>query len=106
MTLLISVFAAVVSTLVWYSSSRARELKCGMLCSMFWGASLMWLVDAVAEYLEAGAEEYFNPAASDMINDAFLGMCVVALAMVIWIAALLIRDPEKVVVNILKKKSR
>lgn len=105
MTLLISVLAAAVSTLVWYSSSRARELKCGILCSMFWGASLMWLVDAVAEYMEAGAESYFHPAAADMLNDAFLGMCVVALALVIWTVSLLVRDPKKVVVNILKKKN-
>lgn len=84
---------------------RKNEIKSGILCSMFWGASLMWLVDAVAEYMEAGAEEYFNPAAADMINDAFLGMCVVALAMVIWTVSLLVRDPKKVVVNILKKKN-
>ena len=41
MTLLITVIAAVVSTVVWYSSEKARELKIGVLLYMFWGASLM-----------------------------------------------------------------
>lgn len=48
----------------------------------------MWLVDAIAEYAELGAE-YFTPAAADMLNDAFLGVSVVALALVIWLARLL-----------------
>lgn len=95
MTLLITLAAAVVATLVWYTNSRARELKCGVLCYMFWGASLMWMVDAVVEYLEAGAE-YFQPSAADMINDAFLGFSVTVFALVIWVVYLLISDPGKV----------
>ena len=38
MTLLCAVFAAVVSTAVWYTSPSARELGVGLLCWMFWGA--------------------------------------------------------------------
>ncbi|MBQ4208642.1 MAG: hypothetical protein II621_10095, partial [Clostridia bacterium] len=67
MTLLITVFAAVIATAVWYTHARSSELKVGMLCWMFWGASLMWLVDAVAEYLELRAE-FFTPTAADMLN--------------------------------------
>ena len=52
MTLLITIFAAVIATLIWYSSEKARKLRVGMLVSMFWGASLMWLVDAVVEFAE------------------------------------------------------
>ena len=96
MTLLISVFAAVISTIVWYLCPRRKELKLGILCSMFWGASIMWLVDAITEYIELGAE-YFTPEAADMLNDAFLGLSVIALAMVIWIVVLLIKDPEGIV---------
>ena len=55
MTLLIAVFAALISTIVWYTSSEARLLKTGILCYIFWGASLMWLVDAFYEYAEFGA---------------------------------------------------
>ena len=68
MTLLISVFAAVIVTILWYTNQNARELKVGLLCYMFWGASLMWMVDAIAEYVELKAA-YFTPALEDMIND-------------------------------------
>jgi len=106
MTLLITVIAAVISTVVWYSSEKARKLKTGVLLYMFWGASLMWLVDAVVEYLESGAE-YFQPACADMLNDAFLGLSVIALALVIWVIVLLVKDPTGALKSaILSKKSR
>ena len=91
MTLLITFFAAIISTIVWYNSKVDRKL--GSLVLMYWGASLMWLVDAVVEYIEVGAE-FFTPAAEDMINDAFLGVSVVALGMFIWLVILLIKDPS------------
>ena len=96
MTLLISVFAAVIVTILWYTNQNARELKVGLLCYMFWGASLMWMVDAIAEYVELKAA-YFTPALEDMINDTFLGFSVVAFALVIWVAYVLIKDPMNVV---------
>ncbi len=102
MTLLITVFAAVVSTVVWYSNERARRLRVSTLVFMFWGASLMWMVDAVAGYLEEGAD-YFVPAAADMLNDAFLGVSVIALALVIWMVSLLIKDPEGTLLASLRK---
>ena len=92
MTLLITVFAAVISTLVWYVSEKARNMKISLLMYMFWGASLMWLVDAVVEYLEAGVE-FFVPSAQDMLNDGFLGLSVTALALTVWVIYLLIKDP-------------
>ena len=95
MTLLISVFAAVISTVIWYRR-KDDSMKLGILLFMFWGASLMWLVDAVFEYAELGAE-YFTPSAQDMLNDTFLGLSVVALGLVIWVVRLLILDPKHVV---------
>lgn len=103
MTLLIAIFAAVISTVIWYCSKTARELKVGVLCWMFWGASAMWLVDAIFEYAELGAD-YFTPAPEDMLNDTFLGLSVVALALIIWVVILLIKDPKGVVKAGLKKK--
>ena len=102
MTLLITVFAAVISTYKWYTR-KDDHLNIPILCFMFWGASLMWLVDAIFEYAELGAE-YFTPAPADMLNDAFLGLSVVALALVIWIVSLLIRDPRGVMTAALKKQ--
>ena len=96
MTLLIAVFAAVISTAVWYRSETARQLKAGVLCWMFWGASLMWLGDAIFEYLELGAE-YFTPAPVEMLNDTFLGLSVVAFALIIWVVILLVRDPKGII---------
>ena len=104
MTLLITVIAAVISTVIWYTNSKARIMKIGTLLYMFWGASLMWLVDAVVEYLEVGAE-YFEPAPKDMLNDAFLGLSVVVLALVVWVVYLLIKDPSGLLKNTLSNRN-
>lgn len=92
MTLLLTVFAAIVTTIVWYNRKN-DEMKLGVLMFMFWGASLMWLVDAIFEYAEQKAA-YFTPSLEDMINDSFLGLSVIAFAMVIWIVYLLVKDPK------------
>ena len=103
MTLLISVFAAVICTVIWYKNAPKNEMMVGVLCWLYWGSSIMWFVDAVFEYAELGAE-YFTPEAADMLNDTFLGLSVVALGMVIWVVALLIKDPKGVVKKALFKK--
>lgn len=92
MTLLITVFAAVFATLKWYSD-KDNELRLAPLLMMYWGASLMWLVDAVFEFVEL-KDEFFAPAVADMINDAFLGFAAVALGLVIWLVILLVKDPS------------
>ena len=96
MTLLITIFAAVICTVIWYKNAPKNEMRVGVLCWMYWGASLMWLVDAVFAYAEQGAE-YFTPAAEEMLNDAFLGFSVVALGLVAWLVILLVRDPKGVI---------
>lgn len=102
MTLLITVFAAVIVTVLWYSRKN-DNMKLEPLMFMFWGASIMWLVDAVVEYIEI-RDEYFRPELADMINDSFLGLSVVALALIIWIAILLIKDPKGTVRAALRRK--
>ena len=103
MTLLVTVFAAIVATIVWYKNSPKDDMKVGTLSLIYWGASLMWMVDAIFEYAEL-KEEYFNPAAQDMLNDFFLGLTVVALGLVIWLVVLLIKDPKGVVKSALLSK--
>ena len=105
MTLLVSLFAALITTAIWYKRQPDNEMKLGVLCWLFWGASLMWLVDAIFEYAELGAE-YFAPALKDMANDLFLGLSVVALAMIIWLVVLLITDPKGVIKGKLLKKKQ
>lgn len=63
---------------------------------MYWGASIMWSVDAIFEYIELG-EEFFTPHPLDMLNDFYLGLSVVALGLVIWIVTLLIKDPKNII---------
>ena len=95
MTLLVTVFAAVICTVIWYRTAPKNTMKISTLCFIYWGASLMWLVDAVYEYAEIGVE-FFTPSFNDMINDAFLGISAVALGLVAWIVKLLIIDPKHI----------
>jgi hypothetical protein len=104
MTLLTTVFAAIISTVIWYKNAPNSEMKVGILCWMYWGASLMWLVDAIFEYAELQAE-YFTPEPVDMLNDLYLGLSVVALGLIIWLVILLIKDPKGVVKAALFKKN-
>ncbi len=104
MTLLITVFAAIISTIVWYKNNERAQLRLGTLVLMYWGASLMWLADAIFEYAELGAEA-FVPAPLDMLNDSYLGFSVVALGLVIWLVILLIKDPKGIVKSALSKKA-
>ena len=103
MTLLVTVFAAVICTAIWYKNAPESKMQLRILCWLFWGASLMWLVDAIFEYAELKAE-YFTPAPADMLNDLFLGLSVVALGLVIWIVILLVKDPRGVLRAKLYKK--
>ena len=91
MTLLITVFAAVIATYKWYTIEK--DYKINTLCYLYWGASIMWLVDAFFEFGELHAE-YFEPAPADLLNDAFLGFTSVAIGLVIWIIVLLVSDPQ------------
>ena len=106
MTLLIAMTAAIAATLIWYKDAAAeKNRKIGTLCLIYWGASLMWLVDSVVEYLELGAE-FFTPAAEDMLNDTFLGLSVVVLGLIIWMVSFLIKDPDSVFKRLLLKKNQ
>ena len=105
MTLLTTVFAAIICTVIWYKNAPKSEMKTGILCLIFWGASVMWLIDAIFEYAELGAE-YFTPEPLDMLNDLFLGLSVVALGLIIWLVILLIKDPKGVLKDVLFKKKK
>ena len=102
MTLLVTAFAAIISTIVWYTHSESK-MRLGILSLMYWGATLMWLVDAVVEYTKVGAA-YFTPEAAEMLNDAYLGFSVVALGLIIWLIIVLIKDPKNTIKKALAKK--
>ena len=105
MTLLITVFAAIVCTIVWYVKAPQSNMRLGTLCLMYWGASVMWFVDAVFEYIEL-KDAFFTPEPAEMLNDAFLGLSVVALGLVIWLVIVLVKDPKGVVRAALTHKTK
>ena len=104
MTLLITLFAAIICTVIWYAGAYKSNMKVGILCWLYWGAAIMWSVDAIFEYAEIKAE-FFNPAPLDMLNDAYLGLSVVALGMLIWLIIVLISDPKGVIKEVLFKRT-
>ncbi len=99
MTLLLTVIAAIVATIVWYSNDNRDTYKLGTLSLIYWGASLMWLMDFVFEYAELKAE-YFNQEFADILNDSLLGVAVIAIGLIAWLIILLIKDPK----GVFKKK--
>ena len=103
MCLILTTFAAVVCTAIWYASATLRDMKISVLCWLFWGAAIMWLVDLVFEYAEEGAK-VFEPAFADVLNDTLLGLAVITIALVIWTAVFLICDPKGIVRSALLKK--
>jgi multisubunit Na+/H+ antiporter MnhB subunit len=104
MTLLVTVFAAIICTIIWYKNAPQSEMKVEILSLIYWGASFMWFVDAIFEYTKL-KEAYFKPEPVEMLNDLFLGLSVVALGLIIWLVILLIKDPKGVVrTTLLKKK--
>ena len=97
MALVITIFAAIISTVVWYVGAPITRKFCvGILSLMYWGASIMWLADAIMDYSEVGVK-YFTPPARDMLNDTYLGVSIIALGLIIWLVILLIKDPKGVI---------
>ncbi len=103
MTLLITLFAAILCTVLWYRKAPQDEMKISVLCFLYWGAAIMWFVDAIYEYADLGAA-FFAPAPADMLNDLFLGLSVIALGLVVWLVVLLIKDPRGVIKGMFQKK--
>ena len=95
MTLLITIIAAICATVVWYSCDKRDSYKLGTLSLIYWGASLMWLMDFVFEYAELKTE-YFNQEFADILNDSLLGVTVVAIGLIAWLVILFIKDPKGV----------
>ncbi len=95
MTLLITIFAALITTIVWYTNEQRDTYRLGTLSLIYWGASLMWLMDFVFEYAQLKAD-YFVQDFADILNDSLLGLAVVALGLIAWIIILLIKDPKGV----------
>ena len=100
MFLIITALAAVVSTIVWYAHAPEDKYKVSVLCFIYWGATLMWLVDHVMAYITEGGE-FFEIT----LDATMLGVTVVLCGLVFWVVYLLIRDPKGVFAKILKNQA-
>lgn len=90
MCLLITVLAAVIATIVWYVKIPNSQNKISSLCLIYWGASLMWLVDAFFCLTEG------EPFLDISFNDALLGFTAVLCGLAAWVVILLHKDSVKV----------
>ena len=88
MCLLITVLAAVIATIVWYVKIPKNLYNVGTLCLIYWGASLMWLVDAFFCLTEG------EPFLDISLNDALLGFVVALCGLVAWVVILLLKGPK------------
>ena len=99
MCLLITAFAAVITTVIWYFSKNRKEMKLGWLALMFWGATIMWTVDGF--FSVAGAEPFFDVSA----DDALLGLVIILCGFITWIINIIISDPKDVFAAMKRSKA-
>jgi hypothetical protein len=98
MWLIMTALAAVITTVIWYIKAPDDKYKLGLLSSIFWGATLMWLVDHVMAFLTEGGDFF------EMNLDAtLLGVTVIILALLAWLIVLLISDPKGVLRKLLRR---
>lgn len=93
MTLVITLLAAAIATVAWYAAGPKNTMKIGVLALMYWGASLMWIVDGIACLAEGEAFIEIADTAA-MFDDAMLGFLVVTAGLAVWAIYLLIKDPK------------
>lgn len=77
MCVLITLSAAVIATVAWYRLRTQSRPRAGRLCLIYWGASLMWLVDGCFRLMEGEAFLELS------LNDTLLGMTVVVLGLAV-----------------------
>ncbi|AGG07043.1 MULTISPECIES: hypothetical protein [Dehalococcoides] len=99
MWLIMTLVAALITTAIWYIKAPDDKYKLGFLSLMFWGASIMWLVDHVIAYLQEGGE--FLEINQDAI---LLGVSVIIFGLLVWEISLLLSDPKGVIKKILVKQ--
>ncbi|MDY5557149.1 hypothetical protein [Helicobacter sp.] len=94
MCLLITLFAAVISSICWFVSNPQKNLQLGTLSLMYWGAGLMWIVDCIFA-LSAG--ETFLDISGE---DAILGGIIVLAGLIAWFVLLLVKNPKRLFANL------
>ena len=98
MWLLITALAALITSALWYVSAPADKYKLGFLSLIYWGATLMWLVDHSIAFAQEGGQ--FFEINADATG---LGLSVLILGLLIWLVRLLVSDPKQVLRAAVKK---
>jgi len=98
MWLILTAFAAIVTTVIWYVHAPHDKYKLGLLSLIFWGATLMWFIDHLVIYLSEGGA-FFEIS----LDAFFLGISVILLGLLLWIITLLISDPKGVWAKVLRR---
>jgi hypothetical protein len=98
MWLILTALAAVITTAIWYIKAPNDKYKLGLLSLIFWGATLMWLVDHIMAYVTEGGEFF-----EINLDATLLGVAVIVLALFVWEIVLLVSDPEGVLKRALKR---
>lgn len=90
MCLILTLIAALVSSALWYKKDKSNAYKLGTLALMFWGASLMWLVDSV--FAAFAGEAFFDISA----DDTKLGLLIIACGVAMWLIILGVSRSKRV----------
>jgi uncharacterized membrane-anchored protein len=98
MWLLLTALAALVASALWYVGAPVDRYKLGFLSLIYWGATLMWLVDHVMAYVQDGGQ-FFEVTASATA----VGLSVLVLGLLVWLVRLLASDPKRVLRTVLKR---
>lgn len=92
MWLIILAFAATIATAIWYTQAENDKYLLKYLSLIFWGTTIMVLVDHVVPFLMEGGGEFFEVSTEATILSGI--MVVVGIA--VWEGALLLKDPKRV----------
>lgn len=89
MWLLLTAAAALAATVVWYKWKASDRYRLGFLCLIYWGATLMWLVDHIVSFWEQG-----GPFLEISWKGTALGAGVLGLGLVAWLIRLFLANPR------------
>ena len=90
MFLIFTAIAAIISTILWYVNLPQDKYSLGFLSLVYWGATLMWIVDHVIAYLQDG-----GPVLDVSAGASVLGLLVIIAGILIWLVYLLIKGTKK-----------
>ncbi|MGB9915378.1 MAG: hypothetical protein ACPLIG_07170 [Candidatus Bathyarchaeales archaeon] len=93
MWLVILAFAATIATAIWYTQAENDKYLLKFLSLILWGTTIMVLVDHTLPFLMEGGGEFFEMTAEAVV----LGVVMLITALVVWEAALLLKDPKGVI---------